>query len=88
MKTLRLEVLGCDPFEAFREARALPDLHRLTSRFVRVVHGDYTHTDPHDPTKGQRPQIVMEYCPGETLEKLVKAVSPATRRGWAAFAPP
>ena len=76
VKSLRYESLDRDPREVFGEARLLRDLHRSGSRIIRVLNWGYAYADPDDPDRKERPYIVMEYFPGETLEAIVNRDGP------------
>jgi formylglycine-generating enzyme required for sulfatase activity len=76
VKSLRGENLDRDPRVVFAEARTLRDLYRPGSRLIRVIGWGYAYADPDDPDRKERPYIVMEYFPGETLEAIVNRSGP------------
>ncbi|VTU00331.1 sulphatase-modifying factor protein : Uncharacterized protein OS=Candidatus Entotheonella sp. TSY2 GN=ETSY2_30205 PE=4 SV=1: Pkinase: FGE-sulfatase [Gemmataceae bacterium] len=76
VRALRTQALDRDVREVLADARRLRDLHKPGSRIVRVLGWGYARTDPDAPARKERPYLVTEFFPGETLDAVVRRHGP------------
>ncbi|WP_439625147.1 SUMF1/EgtB/PvdO family nonheme iron enzyme [Gemmata sp.] len=76
VRALRTPALDRDVREVLADARRLRDLHRPGSRIVRSLSWGFARTDPDAPARKERPYLVTEFFPGETLDAVVRRHGP------------
>jgi len=76
IKSLRPQNLDRDLRSILAEARTLRDMHRPGSRIIRLLSWGFARTDPEQGNRKERPYLVMEFFPGDTLDTVVRRYGP------------
>jgi formylglycine-generating enzyme required for sulfatase activity len=76
IKSLRYDILDRDSRAVFAEARILRDIARPSNHILRVLNWGYARNEPDQPARKERPYLVLEYFPAETLDVVVRRYGP------------
>ncbi|MBA4190311.1 MAG: hypothetical protein C0467_20180 [Planctomycetaceae bacterium] len=76
IKSLRHQSLDRDLRAVMADARTLRDLHRPGSRIIRTLGWGYARGDTENISRKERPYLVTEFFPGETLDVVIRRYGP------------